>query len=565
MGSVFMKFTLTKLQSISKSSNISDYIKKEYRNKIKKITFKKNIYKGTIFIETQHTIPDWSAMINGLANTKLVLKNTSYNVLIILEIAKEHYGVSFNHGQKFLETNKIDLSFGKNSRAKLLSKEHIRQVNSTQISSVPIISQKLRSVYDYIPNGKEMDYSQLNVLSDIKGKTTINTKSIYINGTESLCIDSPINDSGNLLTLIDDMVAEINKTNNASQPFTTVLQPENSQNGKFNKSLTTKFGKLLKSYRRSTNNSISTQSSNGIHLIYAVKEDTNLIKFPGIINMPFSTENLDSIDTWNYLIRDLNKKMRKNSSLQVIDYLKKAKLEEVNSNNEKIKSTSLFKCISFYDKRNSLVLFQGKLYELPRDYVDKIIQKINNTKTITKKEFPSFSAMKSFHRKHITSTSTKLDKYTENSYNDDVQQQNKNSLIKFDKQNFSNGLSNKYPINRRSQIEICDLYEYQNYTKTQIFYCIKRYHNATSISHLVTQAQNAMETLTSFKAAQDFVSNITQHPINTNKKVVLGIIKDWKSTKISEQIPFLSLITIYNLIIKLKSLGIETIILKIKE
>lgn len=476
---------------------------------------------GTVFygISSQHN-PIWikDFFLNNETLLKYV-KNSSSWVLLLIKVQisdmiSRIFALSFGYGKYLLKEDVIEERFGLKTALNIISDNSIRSIGKIVISGNNKSSReqmpKQSTITDF---GFDIDS---DLIKDIAGKS-IKDDFIdgIINGTDSFSCTVPINQNQIkefLLSLYIEYLKQDYKTS-----FAWIDQVQPVRNKQTIETLDTLlFDSVIKSENKfwmAVPEVIDWESVKGFR-IQNDKEIRNDILLENVLDS--FKKDLNSIEQF------------KNKGIKIISSL----------NDEEIGNWSSYKCFfgeTDYEER-SYCINNGKWYEIDNDFVKKINDEYGKT-GISNVDFIDNNGLK------------------ESDYNKLLTKSNDDNYICLDGNNVSYG-------GGHSKIEICDVLSKEN----QLIH-IKQYGGSAVLSHLFNQAVVSAELI---KSDPNFIEEankkISQNEFKLSQDkiydVIFGIISN--DDKELPHIPFFSKITFCNATRRLKSMGFNPTIKRIK-
>lgn len=493
-------------------------IKSKSLNGSKISEYRKGMFFYQEFIRKQ---PDWIDGINNLLFKPLTeYENKDIRSVLILQVNRRHFALSFNSGISMVKSESIDYNFGFDIAKKLLDEKKISGYYSTDFSENIINTKKDSS--SFIPTHIINNRKNLSIVNSISGNSSGEIKTRII-GKYNLVIDFKKD-------LITDLIPYLRNLSN------TYFDKDKSSISVLNTLSQIKEDSVIEYLDNCLFTNIYDWSE---HLkVESHLRDTFLADIFLNINYDWDEESFshysidglgyqsekkfDSLDKKSYFERLCNQFKKSDKELTKEYVINKLKRDNIyihsTDSTDKKKITNIYNALVLSyplpkkDLERKGILISGKWFYIHKDYYLELENEIdrykNNYHDI---KFSGFS-------KRDKTSPPKQIRLDEGVYNTRMAEEHDLKLL--------DQCFYYYPeevkiagFKPQSKIEPCDLLKYDSENNKLVMWHIKRGTTAQGISHLTTQAETSAALLFDKEQRKDFITFI-------NSKVVDLIIPD---------------------------------------
>lgn len=516
--------------------------------------------KGRIFLYNFKTDVSWASEIALVSkgNNLIKLVNSNYSALIIFEVNRSFYAISYGKGYMLLNNISIDRSFVKSVSRNFLDNhsDNLSYINQSHILSSTPLSYEIKSyAKKNIPTNKLLINDEPFVLKEFKTKGCVrltnkfgNTINFKLTLVPKLSLDIKI-DKFNLKYLVD-LVKHFEKLSKLSSHklFDTEILEEKNTKMFFSK-LTKKFENLEISYNKK--HSLTLNNIGNISFIDYNQHFSYLVSNVGVFNK-LKFNDLNSIDFWEHLIAAIVKR----SNGTIIEFLKRSIVRTFDKDGQEISKKNLFNYInySYKQKGNIYFLSDDSCYKIDSDfYINRIVDTVSDIPIIR----PNMYQFDTMDNRDKIGNRRSENAYTERIFNNYLLKRKTEDWVLMDRHNI---YVKRSSVNSNSKIEIADLVLIDR-NKVSLF-CLKPSRSGSGFSHLMNQSINSVESLkgilidTFLEELNKELTKQGKKPIRLKnfrqkkKRIVLGIImeKKWTKQKLLTKIfPIMSILSLYNL------------------
>lgn len=568
-----------------RDSNLSKYqINKEY-------LFDSTSTRGKIYIfeENNYTLP-WSNTVNKLAKIqKQIIKKRQGKIkaVILLEIDKRIFALSFSGGKSLIKENYLENNFGIKTNRKLIDNQKLKSIKSVFLHDGVISNH--RSAKTNIPAEYQLDVASLNVVSDIKGSIQdefLEGLKVTVSGQNQiqLSVDEESNFLPQLIRALKFLLNVYLDDEEHIDKFNWNNEIKREKNleiiESLDKILAEKIKTMIKTVNLSKNNQVTRVTLENIQLYPNIPDlEENPILGFNVSGIGFpqkrSLEKLDEVQIFSRLALFLKNKYGIDCPVEEI--ISKLKTDHVYYYQEegipiylsKIYNSLYFQTSLVGDNKNKHILFQGNWYEIPKDFYSYLENKINDISND-----PAGINYIEFTNRHREIRQNQDVISSEGEYNKAMSL--KENLVLFDSKNYHITADNaqKYNLISSSKIEPCDILEYKNETLQLIH--VKKGRNGAGISHLLNQAYVSSVL---YKKDPDFLTHMNRiiqeqtdttidfNAITNKVIIVLACIVEpsYVTPANSKTFPLLTAVSIVQTVSKLEDLGFECRLVKIPD
>lgn len=498
-----------------------------------------NYRKGLFFYqEIKKKQPEWVTNVNELLQKPLPnYEHNDIRGVLILQVNRRHFALSFNSGISMVKSEFIDYNFGFNVAKKILDEQKISGYYSTDFSE-KIINTK-RNSSSFIPTHVINDRKNLSIVNSISGNRPGDIKTQII-GKYNLVVDFKDNLGDNLISYLTDLSnIYFDKEKKSIPLLDTLSQIKNDELIDYLNTCLSDDILAWSEYISSKKGvcSIPVEYLNHIFLnINHDKEEGNFSRY-SIDGLGYKDGgNFETINKYSYFERFCNQIKKKEKDINkefILNKLKRDNIYAHYSENdiEKKKIGNIYNSLILTyslpvnDSEKKAIMILGKWFYVNKNHFYDLESQINRYKDQYQEiKLPGFS------KKDKTSAPLKIF-LSEGVYNERVAKEcNLKLLDKF---------AYRYPedvkiagFSANSSIEPCDLLKYDSVDNRLVMWHIKRGTSAQGISHLTTQAESSAALLFHKEHRQAFIAYINstndelEIPENIkpeNITIVLGI------------------------------------------
>lgn len=546
--------------------------------------------RGKIYVfEEKNYDLSWANTVNKLAKTKeKIIKKRPGKVksVILLEIENRIFALSFSNGISLVKSEFIENSFGIKTNRKIIDNEKLKSIKSVSLSEGVISNHRYAS--KSIPSQYQLDNAPLSVVNNIKGSVQnmiINGFKITVSGQNQIQLKA----SGET-DFLQELVVVLKKLLNIYLDEHTYKdnfywdneikrEKDTDKVNKLNKKLANKIKKMVERVEFSSTNQVTRKTLSNIQLYPDIPylEENPVLGFNvSGIGYPGTTvlEKLDEVQIFSQLAIFLKNKNGKEWSIEkIISKLKTDKVYYFLEDSTPIYLSNVYNSIYFQtslvgEKKSKYILFQGKWYEVPIDFYDRIERKINSIDCDSLGiKYIDFTNEHSETRKDKTVVSS------EAAYNKAMS--NHPGMVLFDSKNYpiSSEKITKYRLAPGSQIEPCDILNY-NDGKLQFIH-VKKGRSGSGISHLLNQAYVSSILYEKDPAFPTHLNKeiVTQGKESINfkaidkKDIVIVLVcivePDYVGKYNSQTFPLLTAVSIVRTVSEIRDLGFECRLVKV--
>ncbi|NQO67274.1 TIGR04141 family sporadically distributed protein [Streptococcus suis] len=489
------------------------------------------IEEGRIYIANTTDSPvEWIEELNKFTTSTISeedYKNKSNKALLMLKYQKKIFSILYGYGRTMLKNSSIVKNFGLKTAINLISENNIKSINTLNISTDYIDTQ--RQSFNYVSQNFLDIKTDSEIIKSISGKASSNTSFNNIHGSDALQISVKAN------TTVSKVLKEILNFYQGEQykekgfEWIDFIQPvkEDSVKLALDKQLIVNIReKNIEKISIGSNKLIDLSVVDG-YFISGMKIRANYNNFYDDIPTELFLEYLEPMIE-NEIASKLN-----NSSLYFWNN-KTGKSEKI----DKVYNCLLFET-EYEDER--YFLNNGEWFKIESDYYTSILQKID-----------------SIPRSTIEPIACEIN-WNEAKYNEEFAKTKPSDYQSFDKQNY------QVPSWGKSKIEPADII-----TRDRKFIHVKKGGSSSSLSHLFAQGLVSAQLL---KNDNDYIKHIekkvqakfgTSFIENNEIEVVFGVIDKRYKEKFDKFLPVFSMINLSQVYDNILNLGYKCSILPIE-
>lgn len=505
-----LNLTIYLTKARSKKNPLDSYIKPEYLESPnlsvyyvdKEYLVDSQNTRGKIYVfeEDSSDLP-WIDTVNRLAKSKESLfkpRAGKTRALILLQVNGRVFALSFDRGTSLIREGYLENDFGIKTNRKLINNKEIKSIKSVSLSDGVISNH--RYARKNIPMQYQLDQTPLNVVNDIKGPVQNDIMSEFNMTTSGQNqIQIKVKEENEFLPKVIVALKQILSIYSDEEQYRDNFYWDNEIKkekntdliNKLDIQLAVKIKKIVARLNNSRTNEITGNTLTNIQFYPDLPyiEDTSILGF-GISGIGYPgkavLENLDEVQIFTRLAKFLKEKEGDRwSPKDIIDKLKRDNVHYFLEKDKPIYLSKLYSSLYFEtksqgDNNSKHILFQGKWYEVPRDFYTHIEREINAISND-----PLGTTYIPFTNDHSAVVKGKT-RRSEGSYNEAMQQEN--DIILFDKKNYiiSKDRAVRNDLVAKSAVEPCDLLSYKD-NKLQLIH-VKIGKSGSGVSHLLNQA-----------------------------------------------------------------------------
>lgn len=514
-----------------KVKKLEDCLKKDYINTdfIREFNLKEKLgLKGKIFIaKPSDSVPKWLETLQDISNDDIgeSVKNSSNKAVIIVELNKRFFSITYGYGSSLLRDSTIENDFGIKTVANVIEPSKIRSLNSMKIENSIVDKQQQSS--KYASQDQFQIDSQTDILKSMAGSPNDETLGSFISGTDSLKIHK-VMDISKLKSTLELLYSCYQDNKYKVNGFDWIDHVDRIKDS----SLKDNLNSVLVE-------NIQHQNFEGIQISPNEIIDWNSVsdfKLTGQKTKPTIEIKL------NEYLNGVDKK------IDIISKLKRDYLITIDDNGDEHNFSTIYNSLIFEteyeDQRYSMIY--GKWYKIDSSFYESVKNKVSKISIC-----------------HLSIPQAMEDE-KEGDYNSRVASTCQDYVL-FDQKNYSSQEMG------RSRIEPCDLF-----TKDNKLIHIKRKTSSATLSHLFQQGLTSAEIIRKENSKGlrkhmdkiirkdkkfSYESNILESP-TTDIEIVYGIIHG-KTIDFCQSLPFFSLLTLIRAEENLRSWGFKVSLLHI--
>lgn len=530
--------------------------------------------KGLFFYEVYNPKSTWITQINSLLQKPVdIPKNEIFRGVLILQVNKRYFALSFNTGISLVKSEFIDYDFGFEIAKKTLDEKQISSYYSTDFTDhiINTKSDSSSSIPTYIINNPK----KLSTVSSLSGKVSDSTKRIV--GKYNLVVDF---DDDLLETGLVPYLTELSnlyfdkrvKGLDFSNGLVPLKNKEEIEN--LDKKIFSDVRKWSVEVKKDGTLSASSLQNVTLNVTHDTDEEyfsgyvvSGLNSYPGKKGFFFSDFTKNS-----YFERLSNQISHKDLTQEyVINKLKRDTIWIVYEDKDDVKVGNVYSSLVItypYDKENKAILIAGKWYLIASSYYVDLESKI-------KRYLKQYSDIElgGFSKRDTVTDSRGNTSLNESAYNERMASTHSLCLLDQCFYYYPEEIK-KLNFHSHSKIEPCDLLKYDPNNKKLVLWHIKRGTNAAGISHLATQAEISTLLLSIVDQGKDFIEFINSQiepvkiPTGIKKEditIVLGITKKNPEKELRNNFTLLELKALEKVLTEIASQGFNVSLNLIKD